>query len=383
MVTRIALVAGEASGDLLGASLIAALRERLPDARFVGIGGPKMQREGFESWFPAERLAVMGFVDVLRRLPELLRIRRELIRRVLAEDVDLFIGIDAPDFNLGVEKRLKRRGVKTIHYVSPSIWAWRGSRAKKIKASASHVLCLFPCEPELYAKHEMPATFIGHPLADEFPLKPDVLAARERLAIPGDARVVVLMPGSRKGEVSRLAADFIGAAGLMAQRAPDLRFLVPLVTRETYELFRDALYAAQLPAEFPLRIMFGHSHDAMVAADAVLLASGTAALESALLKRPTVVAYRVGKWTHRLLKRLMYLPYVSLPNILCRDFVIPELLQDQCTPEKLADAVCAWLADADARKVLQERFVSLHEELRRGSASRAAQVVIEQLGRAA
>jgi len=192
-----------------------------------------------------------------------------------------------------------------------------------------------------------------------------------------------LMPGSRKGEVSRLAEDFIGAATLMAQRAPDLRFLVPLVTRETYELFRDALMSAQLPTDFPLRIMFGHSHDAMVAADAVLLASGTAALESALLKRPTVVAYRVGKWTYRLLKRLMYLPYVSLPNILCRDFVIPELLQDQCTPEKLADAVCGWLSDAEARKTLRERFEALHEELKRDSARRAAQVVLEQLSRAA
>ncbi len=384
MALRIALVAGEASGDQLGARLIAALRVHRPDAKFFGIGGPQMQREGFDAWFPAERLAVMGFSDALQRIPELLGVRRELISRIKREGADVFVGIDAPDFNLGVEKRLKQAGFPTVHYVSPSIWAWRGGRAKDIQQAADLVLCLFPCEPDLYARHRMPAVFVGHPLADEFPLYPDRQEIREQLRLPLHGQIVTLMPGSRNGEVSKLAEPFIEAAFMIAERKPDVRFLVPLITRETREMFEAAQHAATEKGREPLRmsLMFGHSHDAMIAADVVLLASGTAALEAALLKRPMVVAYRVAKWTYRLLKRLMYLPYVSLPNVLCREFVVPELIQDDCRPEKLADAVCKWLDDPDARDRLESRFLALHEDLRQNNAERAAEAILGLLGRA-
>ncbi len=378
MALRIALVAGEASGDQLGARLIAALRATRPDAEFFGIGGPQMQRQGFDSWFSSERLAVNGFADALRRVPELLGIRRELIARLKREGADIFIGIDAPDFNLGLEKRLKRAGFPTVHYVSPSIWAWRGGRAKKIRRAADLVLCLFPCEPALYAKHRMPAEFVGHPLADEFPLHPDREAMREQLRLPLAAQIVTLMPGSRNGEVAKLAAPFIQAAMKIAERKPKVRFLVPLITRETRDAFDTMRYALANDGEppLPMNLLFGHSHEAMVAADVVLLASGTAALEAALLKRPMVVAYRIGNWSYRLLKRLMYLPYVSLPNILCREFVVPELIQDDCVPDKLADAVCQWLDDAPARARVAERFLALHGDLRQGNAERAATAIL-------
>jgi lipid-A-disaccharide synthase len=374
---RIALVAGEASGDLLGARLISALKEHLPDARFFGIGGPQMESEGFEAWFSSERLAVNGFADALRRLPELLKIRRNLIARIKQEKAHLFIGIDAPDFKLGLEKRLKHAGLPTVHYVSPSIWAWRGGRAKKIRKAADLVLCLFPCEPELYAKYAMPARFVGHPLADEFPLTIDKNAMRELLRLPLDAPIVTLMPGSRNGEVAKLATTFVRAAIQIAQRKPGVRFLVPLITRETRKLFEAACYREFGNQAAPeIQLMFGHSHEAMAAADVVLLASGTAALEAALLKRPMVVAYRIANWSYRLLRRMMYLPYVSLPNILCREFVVPELIQNECTPEKLANAVCRWFDDAEARQKLEARFVSLHQELKQNNAQRAADAIL-------
>jgi len=374
---RIALVAGEASGDLLGARLISALKQHLPDAQFFGIGGPQMESEGFEAWFSSERLAVNGFADALRRLPELLKIRRNVIARVKQEKAHLFIGIDAPDFNLGLEKRLKRAGLPTVHYVSPSIWAWRGGRAKKIRKAADLVLCLFPCEPELYAKYAMPAQFVGHPLADEFPLAIDRNLVREHLRLPLAAPIVTLMPGSRNGEVTKLATTFVQAAMQIAQRKPGVRFLVPLITRETRKLFEAARYQELGNQTEPeIQLMVGHSHEAMAAADVVLLASGTAALEAALLKRPMVVAYRIANWSYRLLRRMMYLPYVSLPNILCREFVVPELIQDDCTPEKLADAVCRWLDDTEARQKLEARFLSLHQELKQNNAQRAADAIL-------
>ncbi|MCL2657393.1 MAG: lipid-A-disaccharide synthase [Betaproteobacteria bacterium] len=377
MSMRIALVAGEASGDLLGARLISALKQHLPDAQFFGIGGPQMESEGFEAWFSSERLAVNGFADALRRLPELLKIRRNVIARVKQEKAHLFIGIDAPDFNLGLEKRLKRAGLPTVHYVSPSIWAWRGGRAKKIRKAADLVLCLFPCEPELYAKYAMPAQFVGHPLADEFPLAIDRNLVREHLRLPLAAPIVTLMPGSRNGEVTKLATTFVQAAMQIAQRKPGVRFLVPLITRETRKLFEAARYQELGNQTEPeIQLMVGHSHEAMAAADVVLLASGTAALEAALLKRPMVVAYRIANWSYRLLRRMMYLPYVSLPNILCREFVVPELIQDDCTPEKLADAVCRWLDDTEARQKLEARFLSLHQELKQNNAQRAADAIL-------
>ncbi|WP_417066934.1 lipid-A-disaccharide synthase [Niveibacterium terrae] len=379
MAVTIALVAGEASGDQLGARLIAALKARLPDARFLGIGGAQMREEGLVAWHDSERLAVNGFGDALRRLPELLAIRRDLLRRIVDADVDLFIGIDAPDFNLGVERRLKKRGIRTLHYVSPSIWAWRGGRARKIKRSADHVLCLFPCEPELYAKHGVAATFVGHPLADEFPLFPDKAGARAQLGLPAESAVVALMPGSRIGEVEALADHFVSCAKILAGRFPDIRFLAPVLSRETRDRLAQAIASAQLDANTRITIMIGHSHLAMIAADAVLLASGTAALEAALLKRPMVVAYRISRFSYWILKRLMYLPWVSLPNILAREALVPELLQDDCEPGKMAEALAHWLGDSTATGLLIDRFETLHKTLARDNARRAAEVVLAML----
>lgn len=381
MATCIAMVAGEASGDQLGRRLIAAIRRHLPDARFVGIGGPGMQREGMESWFPAERLAVNGIGDALRRVPELLGIRRQLLARIKAEQPAIFIGIDAPDFNLGVERRVKAMRIPTVHYVSPSVWAWRGGRVKKIRTSADHILCLFPFEPELYERAGVAATFVGHPLADEFALEPDRAGVRERLCLPRDAKIVAVMPGSRNGEVSRLAADFVGAAVRIHEARPDVRFLVPLVTRDTRTMFEQAMHDASLGPDFPMTLMFGHSHDAMIASDVVMLASGTATLEAAFLKRPMVIAYKMAGWTFSIVKRMMYLPYVGLPNILCREFVVPEHLQEDCEPTKLANAVLKWLDDADGVVALQKRFMDLHLSLRQDNASRAAEAILSLIGR--
>lgn len=380
MTICIAMVAGEASGDQLGSRLIAALKRQIPDARFVGIGGPAMEREGLEVWFPAERLAVNGIVDALGRVPELLGIRRELIARIKAEAPQIFIGIDAPDFNLGLERRLKASGIPTVHYVSPSVWMWRAGRIKKIRRSADHILCLFPFEPELYQRAGVAATYVGHPLADEFDLEPDRSAMRERLCLPKQAEVIALLPGSRNGEVSRLAADFVGAAKLIHEQRPDARFLAPFVTRETRNFFEQAMHAAGLPKDFPITLMFGHSHDAMIAADVVLLASGTATLEAALLKRPMVIAYKMPAWQFGLVKRLMYLPYVGLPNILSKAFVVPERLQERCEPTGLAGDVLRWLSDKDAVASLTQQFKEIHLSLRQDNASKAAAAIIGMLG---
>ena len=323
MATRIAMVAGEASGDLLASHLIRAIRQKVPDAEFFGIGGPKMQAEGFDASWPCERLAVHGYVDALKRYRELSGIRRALLRRVRRERPDAFIGVDAPDFNLWLERRIRSAGVPAIHFVSPSIWAWRGGRIKAIARSVSHMLCLFPFEPPLYEKAGVPVDYVGHPLADVLPLEPDRAAARERLNLPECGIVVALLPGSRQSEVRNLAPTYIAAARMLAERHPDARFVVPLATRETRALFVEALYVAQAE-ELPIRMLFGHAVDAMTAADVVLVASGTASLEAALLKRPMVISYRIGKWQHRLMKRLAYLPWVGLPNILCNESVVPD-----------------------------------------------------------
>lgn len=377
---RIAVVAGEASGDLLAAHLIEALRERYPDAEFFGIGGPRMIAAGFKSWWPAERLAVMGYVDVLRRLPELLRIRRGLLRRLKSERPDIFIGVDAPDFNLPVELKLRRAGIRTMHYVSPSIWAWRGGRVRGIGRAAGHVMCLFPFEPEIYQRNNIPATFVGHPLADIFPLEDQRQAARELLEIDATQEVVAVLPGSREGEVGRLAETYVKAMRQLAFNRPEVLFLVPLITRATRDQFERELYAAGAE-NLSVRLMFGHAHEAMAAANVVLVASGTATLEAALLKRPMVISYKVGKMTYRLAKCLSYLPWVGLPNILAREFLVPELIQDDATPEKLASALADWLDDADGRARLVERFTEMHLSLRQGNAHKAAAAVASVLAR--
>ncbi|THF63471.1 lipid-A-disaccharide synthase [Pseudothauera rhizosphaerae] len=375
MPPRIAMVAGEASGDLLASHLIRAIRRHLPDAEFFGIGGPKMQAEGFDALWPCELLAVHGYVDALKRYRELSGIRKALLARIRRERPDAFIGVDAPDFNLWLEGRVKAAGMPAIHFVSPSIWAWRGGRIRRIARSVSHMLCLFPFEPALYEKAGVPVSYVGHPLADVFPLFPNRDEARELLDVPRASRAVALLPGSRQSEVRNLADIFIGTARLLHERRPDLLFLVPLATRETRQLFDEAIHRNEA-TDLPIRMLFGHAVDAMTAADAVLVASGTASLEAALLKRPMVISYRMGKWQYRLMKRMAYLPWVGLPNILCHDSLVPELLQDDATPEKLADALEGWLADPAACQALAERFTDLHRDLRQGTADKAAAAIL-------
>ncbi|ENO98461.1 lipid-A-disaccharide synthase [Thauera phenylacetica] len=381
MKIRIAMVAGETSGDLLASHLIRALRRHLPDAEFFGIGGPKMQAEGFEVRWPCELLAVHGYVDALKRYRELSGIRRELLGQIRAERPDAFIGVDAPDFNLWLEGKVRDAGIPAIHFVGPSIWAWRGGRIKRIARSVSHMLCLFPFEPELYERAGVPVSYVGHPLADEFPLEPDRAEARERLGIPAERRVVAMLPGSRQSEVRNLADIFIGTAKTLHERDPERLFLVPLATRETRQLFEEALHR-QDASELPIRMLFGHAVEAMTAADVVLVASGTASLEAALLKRPMVITYRIGKWQYRLMKRMAYLPWVGLPNILCGETVVPELLQDEADPAHLAAAIDDWFADDARRAAVEARFTELHHTLRQDTARRAAEAILPYLDKA-
>ncbi len=379
MGLSIAMVAGEASGDLLASHLIRAIRRHVPDAEFFGIGGPKMQAEGFDARWPCELLAVHGYVDALKRYRALSSIRKQLLASIRKERPAAFIGVDAPDFNLWLEGKVKDAGMPAIHFVSPSIWAWRGGRIKTIARSVTRMLCLFPFEEAIYEKAGVPASYVGHPLADVFPLQPDRAAARERLGLPAGARVIALLPGSRQSEVSNLADSFIATAALLAQRHPDARFLVPLATRETRALFEAALHR-NAATELPIRMLFGHAVEAMTAADAVLVASGTASLEAALLKRPMVISYRIGNLQYRLMKRMAYLPWVGLPNILCNASLVPELLQDEATPEKLADALDHWLSDSAACAALAERFTELHLSLRQNTAEKAAAAILPHLG---
>ena len=380
---RIALVAGEASGDQLGAGLLAELRRRFPEAEFAGIGGPLMQAEGLEAWHDASELAVMGLAEVLRHLPRLLRLRRGLRERLLAWRPDLFVGIDAPDFNLGVERWLKQRRLedgtpRTVHYVSPSVWAWRESRAEKIGQSADRVLCLFPMEPAIYARHGVDARFVGHPLADALPLEPDRAAARQALGLDPGAPVLAVLPGSRLGEIRRLAPVFLEAAARVAAQLPGLQVVVPAANAACRVLL-DALVAGSgLPQA---RVVDRHAQEAMIASDAVLLASGTAALEAMLCKRPMVVAYRLAPLSHALVRMLglLKVEHVSLPNVLAGEALVPELLQHDCTPEKLAAAILPPLCDPAIAAALQPRFREIHLQLRQDASARAAEAIADLL----
>jgi lipid-A-disaccharide synthase len=376
--TTVAMVAGEASGDQLAAHLIKALRDARPDIDFVGIGGPRMQSAGFDAWWPSEKLAVRGYFEVLKHYPELAGIRRSLLDRLLRDKPAAFIGVDAPDFNLWLERKLRDAGVPAIHYVSPSIWAWRGGRIKGIARSVSRVLCLFPFEPAIYEKAGVPVSYVGHPFADEISPEPQRFAARERLAIPVDARIVALLPGSRQSELQYNAPSWIGAAKLLHERHPDLRFLVPLTTRETRTQFEQALWDCQA-TELPVSILFGHARDALMACDVALVASGTATLEAALCRAPHVVAYRIHALSYRIMKRMAYQPWVGLPNILAGRSIVPELLQHDATPEKLADALDALLGDAVARATQIDEFERIHCTLRQGTAARAAAAILPHL----
>ena len=377
----IGIVAGEASGDLLGAHLMVALRAHLPGARFVGIGGPKMQSQGLDSLFPMERLAVRGYAEVLRHYPGLAWMRRKLKRALIAARLQLFIGVDAPDFNLGLEAGLKRAGTPVVHYVSPSVWAWRGGRISTIARSVDQVLTLFPFEPAIYRKAGVAATYVGHPLADMIPEQDQTASTRTTLRIAAERKVIALLPGSRQSELKYMADTFIATAKLLAPKIDKPLFLVPLVSRETREIFEAALYRADA-AELPLTILFGHARDALAASDVALVASGTATLEAALLKKPMVITYKMAHSSFQLMRRMGYLPYVGLPNILAEEFVVPELLQDDATPENLAQALLNTLQDTVVRERIPRRFAAIHRELKRDTAEQAARAVLPMLGRA-
>ena len=376
---RIALVAGEASGDLLGAHLIAALKAKLPGAIFYGIGGPRMEGQGMTCWWPMGELSVMGYWDALKNYRRIAGIRRQLKKRLKSERPDIFIGIDAPDFNLGLEASMKAAGVPTVHCVSPSIWAWRGGRIHSIGRAVNRVLALLPLEPPLYQKEGIPVTYVGHPLADSIPLTTDRLAVCEKLGLPKTVPMFALLPGSRRGELETMADTFIQTARLIRERyQPQAQFVVPLATRETRLQFEAAMYRQQA-ADIPFRLLFGHAQDAVGAAHVALIASGTASLEAALIKRPMVITYKIAKFSYWLMKRMAYLPYVGLPNVLCGRFVVPEILQDAATPENLAEALNQLYVDKENSAAIEAAFTDLHLQLRQNTAEKAAQAVLECL----
>lgn len=376
---RCAMVAGEASGDLLAGLLLDGLRARLPALQSMGIGGHQMQARGFDAWWPSEALAVRGYLEVLPHLRRLLAIRRELGDRLLRERPDIFIGIDAPDFNFGLEARLRAAGIPTVHFVSPSFWAWRAKKVETLKRSADHVLCIFPFEPDLLAAHGVPATYVGHPLASVIPLEPDRQAARRQLGLASDACVVAVLPGSRGSEIQQMAARFFAAARTLLRSRPALQFAVPAVPSQEAAIRRLA-DACGLGAR--LRVVRGQSHTVLAACDVALVASGTATLETALYKRPMVIAYHMNRLSYWLMRGRNLMPWIGLPNILCRDTVVPELIQDAATPEALAAALERWLRARDAAPetiaALEQRFTALHLELRRDTA-RLASDAIEKL----
>lgn len=362
----------------MGSHLIRALKKRRPDLEFVGIAGPKMMAEGAKTLFPMERLSVRGFVEVIRHLPGLLKLRKELAQHFLQNPPDLFVGIDAPDFNFALERKLKRNGIKTIHYVSPSIWAWRKGRIKKIKAAVSHMLALFPFEPAIYEAENIPVSYVGHPLADILPMESSMQQAREDLKLQNASHVIAMLPGSRQSEVRQLAALYVRTARIMLNKQPNLRFLIPLVTKETRAIFQQAIYDDDAQ-DLPLQILFGHAHLAMQAADAVIVASGTATLEAALIKRPMVITYRMPRLSWLLLKRMNYLPYVGLPNILANRFVVPELLQHDANPEKLAETTLRLIEDKALIADIRDEFTRMHQSLRQNTEEKAADAILAYL----
>lgn len=373
---RLGLVAGEASGDLIGASLLGALRERWPGLQAGGIGGPKLVAQGFQAWWPAERLSVFGYMDALKRLPELLRIRRQAGTRWLAERPQLFIGVDAPDFNFGLEKRLRQGGLKTVHYVCPSIWAWRPERVDTIRAAADHVLCLFPFEPELLRGAGIRASFVGHPLASQIPAERPRAASRAALGLDEGASVLALLPGSRRSEVSLIGPPLLQAAELLVKRNPGLIVLLPVAPG--LRALVEQTWREHAPA-LPLQLVDGQAHAVLGAADAAIVASGTATLEAALLQCPQVIAYRVSAMNAWRMRGKQLQPWVGLPNVLAREFIVPELLQERCQPQALADAAQAWLDDPQACARLRERCQALHQSLRADTAQLCLDAIAQTL----
>lgn len=377
--TAIALVAGETSGDLLASRLLSGLRPHLPDALMHGIGGPHMMQHGFVSDFPMEKLSVRGLFEVLAHYREIKGIQNALRDRLLAERPAVFIGVDAPDFNLGLEAQLKEAGIPTMHFIGPSIWAWRAGRIKKIARAVSHMLVIFPFEEEIYRKAGIPATYVGHPLAQVIPMEPDVNAARALLGLAADARVIAIMPGSRMSELKYNAVAFVAAAKLLRQRDPSLQFVAPMAGDAQRRYF-DELIAQSGLQDVPIQVTNGESYRAMAAADAVLVASGTASLEVALFKKPMVIAYKMMRASWHVLRHMGYQPWIGLPNILAREFLVPELLQDAATPRALADAMWMQLQDDAHREHLQRRFTEMHHTLLRDTAAESAQAVLNLIG---
>ena len=373
---KLGVIAGEASGDNLGAGLIEALRQHEPDLRVYGVAGPKMQAAGCEVWAPASDLSVMGIFEVMRHLPRLLRLRRELVKKFIADRPDVFIGIDSPDFNLGVERRLRTAGLKTMHYVSPTVWAWREKRVKTVARSVDTVLCLFPFEKSFYDDRGVSARFVGHPLADTIPMHSDRLAARGQLGLAHDATVVAVLPGSRSGEITRLGQAFAQAIAGIRKKRPDWQFIAPMVNIQLGKRFAEQLDACGVSDAVTL--LDGHAQSAMTAADAVLLASGTATLEATLIKRPMVVAYRLAPVTYRLITTLglMRIEQYALPNLLAGKALVPELMQGDVTPAALTTAVIDQVENEQARSDLQNSFCMIHNLLRRNASQEAAHAVL-------
>jgi lipid-A-disaccharide synthase len=374
---RVAMVAGEPSGDMLAASLLEGLNERLPaGTQFNGIGGPRMTAAGFDAHWPMDKLTVRGYVEALKHIPEILGIRNELKRQLLAEPPSVFIGVDAPDFNFGLEHALRDAGIPTVHFVCPSIWAWRGGRIKKIVKAVDHMLCVFPFEPALMEKAGIASTYVGHPLADEIPLVPDVEGARRELGLPEGGPIIAVLPGSRRSEIALIGPTFFDAMELMQLREPGVRFVMPAATAALRELLQPLVAAHP---NLPLTITEGKAQVAMTAADAILVKSGTVTLEAALLKKPMVISYKVPWLTGQIMQRQGYLPYVGLPNILAGRFVVPEILQHFATPEALADATLKQLNDDANRATLTEIFTEMHHALRQNTAQCAAEAVAQVL----
>ncbi|UDM06772.1 lipid-A-disaccharide synthase [Halomonas sp. NyZ770] len=371
---RVYLVAGELSGDILGAGLMRELRARFPDVEFRGMGGPRMEAQGLQSRFPLETLSVMGLVEVLKHLPELIRVRRTLREDALAWQPDIMIGIDAPDFNTGLEKQLRKAGVTTAHYVSPSVWAWRQGRVKNIAKAVDGMLTLLPFEADFYRQHRVPVAFVGHPLADELPLVNDRQAAREALGLKLDGSVLALLPGSRGNEIRFMGATFLAAVTLLCQRHPGLQVVIPAATAQRHRELAELL--SGYPALHPsVTLLDGQAREAMVASDAVLLTSGTAALEAMLCHRAMVVAYKMAPATHWLAQRLVKTAWISLPNLIAQESVVPELIQHAASPEAIALQVGELLEEASTRQALEERFAAMHAALQRNASQRAAQAV--------
>jgi lipid-A-disaccharide synthase len=377
----LALVAGEVSGDLLASRLMAGLRPHLPNARFHGIGGPHMMQEGLLSDVPMDTLTVRGLFEVIPRYREIKGIQNRLRDRLLADPPAAFIGADYPGFNLGLEEQLRAAGIPTVHFVSPQIWAWRGGRIKKIRRAVSHMLVIFPFEEQIYRDAGVPVTYIGHPLAEMIPLQPGVAAARRALGIDANARVVTIMPGSRMAEIKYLTETYVRTAQLLARRDPSIRFVTPMAGERQRTLFTELVARAGLSG-VPIQVVDGQSHTAIAAADAVLVASGTATLEVALFKKPMVIAYKVMEASWQLMRHMGYMPWIGLPNILSREFVVPEFLQHAAKPEALADALWKQLEDEAGRRQLEQRFTDMHHSLLRNSARESAEAVLRVIGKA-